>query len=70
MMIVHNTHMEESMNTALALQEKSKNWKQGTKVHANGYDGVIVRQYSCLMWEVRLPGGVACICASDIEPRE
>lgn len=47
----------------------TKHWKQGTKIHANGYDGVIVRQYSCRMWEVRLPGGVACLCDSDIEER-
>lgn len=57
------------MNRLMELKEKTKNWKQGTPVHANGYDGAIVRQYSCLMWEVRLPGGVACICASDIEER-
>lgn len=43
-------------------------YKQGDKVRANGYDGTIVRHYDGHMYEVRLPGGVACICESDIEP--
>lgn len=51
------------------MDKNTQQWKQGTKVHANGYDGVIVRQYSCRMWEVRLPGGVACLCDLDIEER-
>lgn len=43
-------------------------YKQGDKVLANGYDGVIVRHYDGNMYEVRLPGGVACIDQSDIKP--
>lgn len=43
-------------------------YKQGDKVRVNGYDGAIVRHYAGRMYEVRLPGGVACICESDIEP--
>lgn len=39
------------------------------KIRANGYDGVIVRHYSGNMYEVRLPGGVACVDRSDIQPR-
>lgn len=50
--------------------QRTKNWKQGTKVTANGYDGAIVRQYSEGMWEVRLPGGVACIPDCDIQERK
>ena len=45
-------------------------YKQGDKVRANGYDGVIVRHYDGTMYEVRLPGGVAVVCSSDIVPRD
>jgi len=41
-------------------------FKQGDAIRANGYDGAIVRRYSPGMYEVRLPGGVACVSASDI----
>jgi len=38
----------------------------GQKVISSGFNGVIVRQYSENMYEVRLPGGIVCVCASDI----
>lgn len=43
-------------------------YKQGDKVLANGYDGVIVRHCESNTYEVRLPGGVASVCISDIKP--
>ena len=45
---------------------KRHDYPQGAKIRANGYDGVIVRQYSAGMYEVRLPGGVCCVSASEI----
>ncbi len=47
----------------------SPRYQSGDKVHANGYDGVIVRHYSGNMYEVRLPGGVAAVDRSDIQSR-
>lgn len=41
----------------------------GESVRANGYDGSIVRHYAENMYEVRLPGGVACVSARDIAKR-
>ena len=44
--------------------------KPGFKVYANGdYPGVVVREYSEGMVEVRLPGGLTCIPKEDARPR-
>ena len=40
----------------------------GQAVTYSGFRGVIVRHYHEGMWEVRLPGGVACVSGSDLIP--
>lgn len=35
-----------------------------------GFPAVVVRHYDGSMYEIRLPGGVACVTASDFVPRE
>jgi hypothetical protein len=47
---------------------EAQKFKVGQRVMANGFEGVIVRFYASQTWEVRLPGGVAAVCASDITP--
>lgn len=49
-------------------------YSNGDKVTYSGFPGTIVRLYEdgpiegARMYEVRLPGGVACVCGSDILP--
>ena len=38
----------------------------GQRVTTSGYPGVIVRQYSGSLYEVRLASGVKCVDACDI----
>jgi hypothetical protein len=45
---------------------KDYDYKQGDRVRCNGYDGAIVRRYSAGMYEVRVPGGVTCVSASEL----
>jgi hypothetical protein len=40
----------------------------GQKVTSSGFPGVVVRQYSENMYEVRLPGGLVCVSSEDIKP--
>ena len=46
----------------------------GQKVIYSGFDGTVSRLYSdgeyegARMYEVRLPGGLACVCGSDLIP--
>ena len=40
----------------------------GQKVTYSGFSGVIVRHYAEGMWEVRLPGGLACVSGAHIIP--
>lgn len=42
----------------------------GQKVTTSGYPGVIVREYSKGMYEVRLERGMVCVDACDIRPVE
>lgn len=39
----------------------------GQKVTTSGFPGIIVRQYSESMYEVRLGSGLVCVDASDIK---
>jgi hypothetical protein len=48
--------------------ESGMKYKQGDKVMANGFPGVIVRFYASTTWEVRLPGGLVAVCERDITP--
>jgi hypothetical protein len=50
------------------MQTTTQTFKPGQTVMCNGYPGHIVRHYHEGMWEVRLPGGVTCVGASDITP--
>lgn len=43
-------------------------FKPGQKIMCNGFEGVIVRHYFEGMWEVKLPGGYACVAYSCIQP--
>jgi hypothetical protein len=36
-------------------------WKQGDAVKYSGYEAAIIRHYHNGMFEIRLPGGVACV---------
>ena len=38
----------------------------GDHVTTSGFAGVIVREYSCRMYEVRLASGLVCVDMSDI----
>jgi hypothetical protein len=46
----------------------------GQKITSSGFPGSVVRLYSdgevegARMYEIRLPGGIACVCGSDIIP--
>ena len=49
--------------------------KPGQRVLSSGFVGIVVRLYSedgpresARMYEVRLPGGLVCICGSDLVP--
>ena len=39
---------------------------RGDKVKCNGYPGVVVREYSDNMYEVRLNSGLVCVDVSDV----
>jgi len=43
--------------------------KVGQKVICNGYEGTITKilEWSDSMVEVRVPGGIACVCISDLK---
>ena len=41
-------------------------FKCGDKVTYSGFSGTVVRHYSEGMWEVRLPGGIACVTGADL----
>jgi hypothetical protein len=41
-------------------------FKQGDRVKYGEIEGSIVRHYYEGMWEVRLPGGVACVSGADL----
>jgi hypothetical protein len=41
-------------------------FKKGEAVVYGEFDGTIVRHYSEGMWEVRLPGGIACVTGADL----
>lgn len=47
--------------------EMAKKFSKGDKVLCNGYEGRIIREYPVGMYEVRLPGGVVCVDAYEIE---
>jgi hypothetical protein len=42
-------------------------FKAGQHITYSGFSGVVVRHYSEGMWEVRLPGGVACVSGAHIQ---
>lgn len=48
----------------------------GQRITTSGFEGTVTRLYSdgeteaARMYEVRLPGGHACICGSDMQPIE
>ncbi|AVS68144.1 hypothetical protein C8245_22985 [Paracidovorax avenae] len=41
---------------------------QGDEVQHGDYRGTIVRHYYDGMWEVRFPGGVACVPGTELKP--
>jgi len=45
------------------------NFKPGQKVICNGFEGTIIRHYYEGMWEVKLPGGLACVSGASITPQ-
>ena len=47
---------------------KTFHYQPGDRVTANGYEGRIIREYSCRMYEVRLASGDICIDVCDIQP--
>jgi hypothetical protein len=46
----------------------------GQKITSSGFPGTVIRLYDdgpyegARMYEIRLPGGPACVCGSDIIP--
>ena len=42
-------------------------WKTGDAVEYSGFEGSVVRHYHNGMFEVRLPGGVACVDGSNLK---
>jgi hypothetical protein len=56
--------LERDVHKALILS-----LKPGAKVITNGYPGSIVRITPYKMVEVRLPGGVVCVSAEDVQIR-
>lgn len=48
---------------------------RGDKIITSGFEGTVMRLYidgpyeGARMYDVRLPGGVACVCGSDLQPR-
>lgn len=48
--------------------KSTNNLTVGQKVTTSGFPGVIVRQYSPGMYEVRLASGLVCVDISDIKP--
>lgn len=53
---------------------KKQALKPGQRVTSSGFVGAVVRLYSdgptesARMYEVRLPGGLVCVCGSDLVP--
>lgn len=49
--------------------------KPGQTITTSGYEGTVLRLYidgpceGSRMYDVRLPGGTACVCGSDLEPK-
>jgi hypothetical protein len=43
-------------------------WQQGDAVTYSGFHGAIIRHYYNGMFEIRLPGGVACVGHHEIKP--
>lgn len=45
-----------------------RKYQVGDRVFCNGYDGTVIRicEWSENLYEVRLPGGVACVSDADI----
>lgn len=41
-------------------------FQRGEKVTYGEFPATVIRHYSEGMWEVRLPGGVACVSGSDL----
>lgn len=47
------------------------NFTIGQRVECNGYKGTIVKVHAgqlAGMFDVRVPGGVTCVCRSDVKP--
>lgn len=44
-------------------------FKPGQHVRYGGFAATIVRYYCEGMWEVRLPGGAACVSGADLTAR-
>jgi len=48
----------------------------GQRITYAGFSGTVARLYadgpyeSARMYEIHLPGGIACVCGSDITPQE
>lgn len=61
------SHTTDADWVAAMGDKKITAWKQGDKVTSIGYAGTIVRHYHNGMFEVRLPGGVACVGHTDIQ---
>lgn len=40
----------------------------GQRIEYSGFTGSIIRHYCEGMWEIRLPGGVACVSGAHIKP--
>lgn len=58
---------EASNHSTVAVEiVKDYSYQRGDRVRCNGYDGTIMQRYSKGMYDVRVPGGVVCVGASDL----
>lgn len=45
-----------------------KHFSPGQRVRCGDFPGVVVRHYHEGMWEVRMPGGIACVSGASLTP--
>lgn len=55
---------------------ETRKFKTGDRVTCSGFKGIVYRLYidgdreGARMYEVRVPGGMTCVCGSDLFPRD
>lgn len=42
-------------------------FKAGQHVRYSGFDAYVIRHYCEGMWEIRTPGGVACVSGAELQ---